>query len=103
MAKAADSHTTPLDTEALNHLAGRLRDAADTIRNPAAKAKLGADLQEAADVASEHARWRFTMKEAIADLRAHVEAAQGGKIGVDKLYVLVMSVAEDLESQTGDA
>jgi hypothetical protein len=60
--------TTLLDIEQLNQLAVRLRDHADSIRNPAAKAKLGKDLVAAADVASEHARWRFAMSELAASL-----------------------------------
>jgi hypothetical protein len=58
-----DSISTPLDIESLNALAVRLRDHADGIRNPAAQKKLGADLHTAADVASEHAHWRFQIAE----------------------------------------
>jgi hypothetical protein len=102
MAKATESFNT-LDIEQLNALAVRLRDAADSIRNPAARAKLGKDLSAAADVASEHAQWRFTMKEAIADLRNSVANAHVGKITTEQLFANIMNVAEDLESQTGDA
>jgi hypothetical protein len=99
----ADSTSTTLDIEQLNALAVRLRDHEEAIRNPAARAKLGKDLSAAADVASEHAQWRFTMKEAIADLRNSVANAHAGKITAEQLFANIMSVAEDLESQTGDA
>jgi hypothetical protein len=49
----------PLDIEALNALAVRLRDTAEDIRNPA----LVADMNTAANVASEHAHWRFIIAE----------------------------------------
>lgn len=68
MAKATDSHTTPLDIEQLNQLAVRLRDHANGIRNPAAAKKLGNDLQEAANVASAMAYWRFALSELAASL-----------------------------------
>jgi len=56
MVTMADStSTTPLDIEALNQLATRLRDDYVDVRNPA----LSRDLDAAADVASEHANWRF--------------------------------------------
>ncbi len=52
----AESHPTiPLDIEALNALATRLRDYVDTIRNPA----LSRDLETAADVASAMAHFCF--------------------------------------------
>jgi hypothetical protein len=67
---ATDSITPkPLDIETLNALAVRLCDHADSIRNPAAQ-KLGTDLQQAADVASEHAHWRFMVGEIAAALPA---------------------------------
>jgi hypothetical protein len=88
-----------LDIEALNNLATRLRDDYVDARNPA----LARDLDTAADVASEHAKWRFCMKEAIADLRNSVANAHAGKITAEQLFENIMNVAEDLESQTGDA
>jgi hypothetical protein len=60
--------TQSVPPHALNALAVRLRDHAGAIRNPAARAKLGADLETAADVASEHARWRFQLAELGASL-----------------------------------
>jgi hypothetical protein len=73
--KATDSFTPkPLDIETLNQLATRLRDHADGIRNPAAKAKLGADLHTAADVASAMAHWRFELAELAATLPAGNQA-----------------------------
>jgi len=70
MAKATDSNITPLDIEALNQLAVRLRDSADAIRNPAAQKKLGTDLHSVADVASAMAHWRFVVAEVAETLPA---------------------------------
>jgi hypothetical protein len=50
----------------LNALAVRLRDDHVDVRNPA----LARDLDTAADVASEHASWRFAVAEVAASLRA---------------------------------
>jgi len=52
---ADSAHTIEL----LNALAVRLRDHVDGIRNPPAKAKLGADLETAADIASTMAHCRI--------------------------------------------
>jgi hypothetical protein len=52
--------STLLDIEQLNQLATRLRDDyVDNVRNPA----LARDLDTAADVASEHAHFRFVIAE----------------------------------------
>jgi hypothetical protein len=51
--------STLLDIEQLNQLATRLRDDYVDVRNPA----LARDLDTAADVASEHAHWRFMIAE----------------------------------------
>jgi hypothetical protein len=62
---ATDSITPkPLDIEALNKLATRLRDTADVIMNPGVRA----DINTAASVASEHAHWRFVVAEVAAAL-----------------------------------
>ncbi len=53
----ADSAHTTLDIEALNNLADRLRDDYVDVRNPA----IARDLDLAADIASEHAHWRFVV------------------------------------------
>jgi hypothetical protein len=52
-------NATPLNIEALNQLATRLRDDYVDVRNPA----LARDLDTAADVASEHAHFRFVVAE----------------------------------------
>jgi hypothetical protein len=96
---AESVHSTLLDIEQLNALAVRLRDYCDDVRHPT----LAQDLDTAANVASEHAHWRFTMKEAIADLRNTIALAEKQQITVEKLFANVLNVAEDLESQTGDA
>jgi hypothetical protein len=62
--------STVLDIEQLNQLAPRLRDTADDIRNPA----LVADMIAAANVASEHADWRFALSELTASLPAGTHA-----------------------------
>src|SRR5258708_28979295 len=62
----AESVHTTLDIEALNALAVRLRDDYVDVRNPA-RAK---DLTLAANVASEHASWRFALAELATELPA---------------------------------
>ena len=55
----SQADSTVLDIEQLNQLAVRLRDDYVDARNPA----LARDLDTAADVASEHAHFRFTVAE----------------------------------------
>jgi hypothetical protein len=43
------------------------------------------------------------MKESIAQLRSYVEQVQTQQITLEKLFANVLSVAEDLETLTGDA
>jgi hypothetical protein len=66
----SQSERKPLDIEALNALATKLRVHADAIRNPAAQKKLGIDLHTAADTASQMAHWRFIVAEVAASLPA---------------------------------
>jgi hypothetical protein len=57
---AEQANSTTLDIEALNQLAVRLRDDyVDNVRNPT----LARDLDTAADVASQHAHFRFVVAE----------------------------------------
>ena len=49
--------------EWLTLLAGRLRDHADNVQNPASRKTLGADLQRAADAASDLVSTRFAVAE----------------------------------------
>jgi hypothetical protein len=58
------AENTPTDIEALNQLAVRLRDTAETVRNPGVRG----DIQAAADVASAMAHWRFVVAEIAAAL-----------------------------------
>jgi hypothetical protein len=62
---ATDTPTTLLDIEQLNALATRLRDDYVDVRNPG----LAKDLDTAADVASEHAHYRFVIAEVADALR----------------------------------
>jgi hypothetical protein len=95
-------YNLPLDYEALNKLAADLGDHADGIENITAH-QLEKDIRTAVTVIEEHACWRLGMKESIAQLRSYVEQVQTQQITLEKLFANVLSVAEDLETLTGDA